>query len=125
MKKFLLTIVASVIMSGSIMAQNVARECVLYEVFTGVNCPWCPGAATAIGRMLDEGKSVAAVAYHTNAFSIPELFTNETNARANYYYISGYPTVKVDGILNPSMSGNGGNEQHAQAAYNQGMSAYN
>lgn len=125
MKKFLLTIVASVIMSGSILAQNVARECVLYEVFTGVNCPWCPGAATAIGRMLDEGKSVAAVAYHTNAFSIPELFTSETNARANYYYISGYPTVKVDGILNPSMSGNGGNEQHAQAAYNQGMSAYN
>ncbi len=125
MKKILLTIVASIILSGSAFAQNVARECVLFEVFTGVNCPWCPGAASAIGRMLEEGKSVAPVAYHTNAFSIPELYTNETIARANYYYISGYPTVKVDGKLSPSMSGNGGNEQHTQQAYNQGMSAYN
>ena len=125
MKKILLTIVASIILSGSVFAQNVARECVLFEVFTGVNCPWCPGAASAIGRMLEEGKSVAPVAYHTNAFSIPELYTNETNARANYYYIMSYPTVKVDGKLSPSMSGNGGNEQHTQQAYNQGMSAYN
>ena len=125
MKKILLTIVASIILSGSAFAQNVARECVLFEVFTGVNCPWCPGAASAIGRMLEEGKSVAPVAYHTNAFSIPELYTNETNARANYYYIMSYPTVKVDGKLSPSMSGNGGNEQHTQQAYNQGMSAYN
>ena len=125
MKKLLLTIVASIILSGSVFAQNVARECVLFEVFTGVNCPWCPGAASAIGRMLEEGKSVAPVAYHTNAFSIPELYTNETNARANYYYIMSYPTVKVDGKLSPSMSGNGGNEQHTQQAYNQGMSAYN
>lgn len=125
MKKLLLTIVASIILSGSAFAQNVARECVLFEVFTGVNCPWCPGAASAIGRMLEEGKSVAPVAYHTNAFSIPELYTNETNARANYYYIMSYPTVKVDGKLSPSMSGNGGNEQHTQQAYNQGMSAYN
>ena len=125
MKKILLTIVASIILSGSAFAQNVARECVLFEVFTGVNCPWCPGAASAIGRMLEEGKSVAPVAYHTNAFSIPELYTNETNARANYYYIMSYPTVKVDGKLSPSMSGNGGNEQHTQQAYNQGMNAYN
>lgn len=125
MKKILLTIVASIILSGSAFAQNVARECVLFEVFTGVNCPWCPGAASAIGRMLEEGKSIAPVAYHTNAFSIPELYTNETNARANYYYIMSYPTVKVDGKLSPSMSGNGGNEQHTQQAYNQGMSAYN
>lgn len=125
MKKLLLTVVSSIILSGSVFAQNVARECVLFEVFTGVNCPWCPGAASAIGRMLEEGKSIAPVAYHTKAFSIPELYTNETNARANYYYISGYPTVKVDGKLSPSMSGNGGNEQHTQQAYNQGMSAYN
>ena len=125
MKKILLTIVASIILSGSAFAQDVARECVLFEVFTGVNCPWCPGAASAIGRMLEEGKSVAPVAYHTSAFSVPELYTNETNSRASYYYINSYPTVKVDGMLSPSMSGNGGNEQHAQQAYNQGMNAYN
>lgn len=125
MKKLLLTIIASIVLSGSVMAQNVARECVLFEVFTGVRCPWCPGAATAIGRLLDEGKSVAAVAYHTSAFSNPEFYTNETNARANYYYITGYPTVKIDGVLSPSMSGQNGNEQQAQASYSQGLNAYN
>lgn len=125
MKKLLLTIIASIVLSSSVMAQNVARECVLFEVFTGVRCPWCPGAATAIGRLLDEGKSVAAVAYHTNAFSNPEFYTNETNARANYYYITGYPTVKIDGVLSPGMSGQNGNEQQAQASYNQGLNAYN
>ena len=125
MKKLLLTIIASIVLSGTVMAQNVARECVLFEVFTGVRCPWCPGAATAIGRLLDEGKSVAAVAYHTSAFSNPEFYTNETNARANYYYITGYPTVKIDGVLSPSMSGQNGNEQQAQASYSQGLNAYN
>ncbi|MBQ8222639.1 MAG: T9SS type A sorting domain-containing protein [Bacteroidales bacterium] len=125
MKKALFTFIISIVLSSSVLAQNVARECVLFEVFTGVNCPWCPGAASGIGRLLEEGKSVAAVAYHTSAFSIPKFYTNETNARANYYYISGYPTVKVDGMLSPSMSGNGGNEQHAQQAYNQGLNAYN
>lgn len=125
MKKLLLTIIASIVLSGSVMAQNVARECVLFEVFTGVRCPWCPGAATAIGRLLDEGKSIAAVAYHTNAFSNPEFYTNETNARASYYYITGYPTVKIDGVLSPGMSGQNGNEQQAQASYNQGLNAYN
>lgn len=125
MKKLLLTIIASIVLSGSVMAQNVARECVLFEVFTGVRCPWCPGAATAIGRLLDEGKSIAAVAYHTSAFSNPEFYTSETNARANYYYITGYPTVKIDGVLSPSMSGQNGNEQQAQASYSQGLNAYN
>lgn len=125
MKKLLLTIIASIVLSSSVMAQNVARECVLFEVFTGVRCPWCPGAATAIGRLLDEGKSIAAVAYHTNAFSNPEFYTNETNARASYYYITGYPTVKIDGVLSPGMSGQNGNEQQAQASYSQGLNAYN
>lgn len=44
MKKFLLTIVASVLMAGSISAQGVARECVLIEAFTGIGCGFCPAA---------------------------------------------------------------------------------
>ena len=49
MKKFLLTIIATILMAGSISAQNVARKCVLVEAFTGINCVYCPAAAGGIG----------------------------------------------------------------------------
>lgn len=126
MKKLLLTIVSSIILSSSVIAQNVARECVLYEIFTGVNCPYCPAAALSMGRLLEEGKSIAAVAYHTNAFSVPDFFTNETNARASYYNISGYPSAKVDGVVAPYGIGGGANDQeYIDYAYSQLLSAYN
>ena len=83
------------------MAQtkNVARECVLFELFTGVRCPYCPAAANAVAQLLEEGKPIAPVAYHTNAFSVPAYITTETNARASYYGVTTYPTLKADGIL--------------------------
>lgn len=99
MKKYLLTIIAFMLLS-TLSAQNVARECVLFEVFTGVNCPYCPAAANGIEQMLEEGLAIAPVEYHTDAFSVEEFYTPETNARAKYYGISGYPTLKADGILN-------------------------
>lgn len=78
---------------------NVARECVLFELFTGVRCPYCPAAANAVAQLLEEGKPIAPVAYHTSAFSTPPYYNNETQARANYYGITGYPTLKADGVL--------------------------
>lgn len=98
MKKLLLS-VAAMFLFGSLSAQNVARECVLFEVFTGVNCPYCPAAANGIAQMLEEGLAIAPMGYQTSAFSIPEFYTPETNARATYYNISSYPTAKVDGML--------------------------
>ena len=125
MKKLLLTIVAAVMLFTNVAAQNVARECVLLEVFTGVNCPYCPAAAMAVGRLLEEGKSVAPVAFHTSAFSAPEYYTTETNQRANYYYISSYPTMKVDGVMSPSVGGQSSNQEYIDYSYNQALSAYN
>lgn len=114
MKKILLSIAAFMLL-GSLSAQNVARECVLFEVFTGVNCQYCPAAANGILDMLNAGYSIAPVAVHTNAFSTPDLYTNETNARANFYSVSGYPTTKVDGIL--GMSGGGSASQSLFSNY--------
>ena len=85
---------------------NVARECVLFEIFTGVRCPYCPAAANGIAQMMEEGLAIAPVAYHTTAFSTEEYYTNETNARANYYSITSYPTLKADGITGVSGGGN-------------------
>lgn len=125
MKKLLFTIIASVVMFFNVTAQNVARECVLLEVFTGVNCPYCPAAAMAVGRLLEEGKAVAPVAFHTSAFSVPEFYTNETNQRASYYYINSYPTMKVDGVLSPYVGGQSNNQEYIDYSYNQALTAYN
>ena len=119
MKKILLSVVAFMLL-GSLSAQNVARECVLFEIFTGVNCPYCPAAANAINQMMEEGLAVAPVAIHTSAFSTPEFYTTETNARASFYGITSYPTAKVDGIQN--MSGGG---SASQTNYSQYKSMYN
>ena len=121
MKKILLT-VAAIVLFGSLSAQNVARECVLFEVFTGVNCQYCPAAANAIVQLLDEGKAIAPVAVHTSAFSTPEFYTNETNARANFYGITGYPTLKADGLI--GMSGSSGSGS-SYTNYPQYLNYYN
>lgn len=105
MKRILLSALA-MLLSGSLSAQNVARECVLFEVFTGVNCPYCPAAANAISQMLEEGLAIAPIAVHTSAFSTSEFYTTGTNARAGFYGINSYPTLKADGII--GMSGGGG-----------------
>lgn len=119
MKKLLLTIAAFMFI-GSLSAQNVARECVLFEIFTGVNCPYCPAAANAMTQMLDEGLAIAPVAVHTSAFSTEEYYTSETNARASFYGISSYPTLKADGIMGMSGGGNA-----SQNLYNNYKPYYN
>lgn len=122
MKKYLLSMVALLLMP-TMFAQtkdNVARECVLFEIFTGVRCPYCPAAANGIAQMLEEGLAIAPVAYHTTAFSTEEYYTNETNARANYYNITSYPTLKADGIT--GMSGGGNANENMYSYY---MNYYN
>ncbi|MCQ2315254.1 MAG: T9SS type A sorting domain-containing protein [Bacteroidales bacterium] len=107
MKKFVLTVVALLI-TGSLSAQNVTRECVLFEIYTGVNCPYCPAAANGIMDMLEEGYNIAPVAFHDRNFSVPEFYTDETEARKNLYgsWVSGYPTSICDGVSH--LSGGGG-----------------
>ena len=115
MKKFLLTIVASVLMAGSISAQGVARECVLIEAFTGIGCGFCPAAAQGIAMMLNEGLEIAPLAFHNSYYSPPEYATAETNGRATYYSVQAFPTVMIDGMIR--MEG-GGTAGQGQSQYN-------
>ena len=118
MKKTLLFLAVALGLVPTAFAQtkdNVARECVLFELFTGVRCPYCPAAANGVAQMLEEGLAIAPVAYHTTAFSTEPYITNETNARANYYAISSYPTLKADGIT--GMSGGGNANQSTYSNY--------
>lgn len=123
MKKHFTFFIAAMMLMPMMFAQskdNASRECVLFELFTGVRCPYCPAAANAVAQMLDEGLAIAPVAYHTSAFSTAEYYTNETNARANYYGITSYPTLKADGVL--AMSGGGSASESNYSAY---LSRYN
>jgi hypothetical protein len=118
MKRYLLLwafVLGMFSMAFSQSKDNVARECVLFEVFTGVRCPYCPAAANGIAQMMDEGLAIAPVAYHTTAFSTDLYYTNETNARATYYGINSYPTLKADGIT--GMSGGGGAGENMYSYY--------
>ena len=92
----------------------------LFELFTGVRCQYCPAAANGVAQMMEEGKAIAPVAYHTSAFSTADYYTSETNARANYYGISSYPTLKADGVT--GMSGGG---SASESLYNNYMAYYN
>lgn len=122
MKKLFLSVVVMLLMSTAFAQtkDNVARECVLFEIFTGVRCPYCPAAANGIAQMLEEGLAIAPVAYHTTAFSTEEYYTAETNARANYYSITSYPTLKADGVT--GMSGGGNASENMYSYY---MNYYN
>jgi len=123
MKKTLLILALALGLLPMAFAQtkdNVARECVLFEIFTGVRCPYCPAAANGIAQMMEEGLAIAPVGYHTSAFSTEEYYTNETNARANYYGINSYPTLKVDGITGMSGGGNA-----SESMYTYYMNYYN
>ena len=108
MKKNVLSVVVLMLLAVSGIAQtkeNVARECVLFELFTGVRCPYCPAAANGVAQLMEEGKAIAPVAYHTSAFSTAEYFTSETNARASYYGVTSYPTLITDGLSTHSGGG--------------------
>ena len=118
MKKYLFLFLVAVLSCTSAFAQekaNVARECVLFEIFTGVRCPYCPAAANGIAQLMQEGKAIAPVGYHTSAFSTAEYFTPETEARASYYSITSYPTLKADGVV--GMSGGGGASESMYSYY--------
>ena len=108
MKKLLLTVIATIMMAGSISAQNVARECVLVEAFTGINCGYCPAAAGGIGEMVKQGLSVAPLAFHCNYYTPAgkDYATAETNGRGvTFYQVKGYPTVIIDGVVSPAVGG--------------------
>lgn len=99
MKKNLFFFLAVMLVMPTMMAQtkNVTRECVLFELMTGVHCGNCPAADEAIEQMVNEGLHIAPVCYQAPSYSVPELTCDEAAARVAYYSAMGYPTLYVDG----------------------------
>ena len=70
------------------------KQSVLLEVGTGTWCQYCPGAAMGADELVENGQQVAVVENHNG-----DLYAyTSSDARNNYYAISGYPTAIFDGI---------------------------
>lgn len=113
MKKGLLIIVGLVLSMG-LFAQQVAREKVVLEIVTGTWCYYCPGAALGAEDLIANGHDVAVIEYHSG-----DSYANtESNARNDYYGVTGIPDAYFDGIVNVG----GGN--HTQSMYSSYLPAY-
>ncbi|MEI7897411.1 MAG: T9SS type A sorting domain-containing protein, partial [bacterium] len=69
------------------------KQYVLLEIGTGTWCQYCPGAAMGADDLVTNGQQVAVVENHNGD---PYAYT-ASNARNNYYGITGYPTAIFDG----------------------------
>jgi len=81
------------------------RELVVFEMFTSVNCPYCPTAAQAIDMLVDEGKDVAVIEFHGDNLG-PDPYTIDATAIRDAFYLPlyddvdpgfGYPTTIFNG----------------------------
>lgn len=114
MKQIYLSILG-IVMSLSVISQQVPREMVVLEIGTGTWCTYCPGAAMGADDLVENGHHVAVVENH-NGDSYANAYSN---ARNSFYAITGYPTAIFDGLLKVS----GGS--HSQSMYSTYLPKYN
>jgi hypothetical protein len=81
--------------ADAVIAGGVERTKVLFEIATGTWCQYCPGAAKGADDLVNNGKEVAIIEYHSG-----DSYENQAaNDRINYYGVTGFPTTEVDGVL--------------------------
>lgn len=85
---------------------GIARKNVVYEVFTSVNCPYCPYVAQALDQIAAENYDVAIIEYHGNGLG-PDPFTTSVTDVRDAYYRPFYDTEN-DGFGYPTTISNGG-----------------
>lgn len=75
---------------------TAALRTVVAEEFTGTWCGWCPSAMEGLYNLEQQvGNRLAVVAYHvSDVFQVPGCVD-----RKNYYTVTGYPTVMLDGLI--------------------------
>ncbi|MEN8226416.1 MAG: T9SS type A sorting domain-containing protein [Bacteroidota bacterium] len=69
------------------------RELVILEIATGTWCGYCPGAAMGADDLIHNGHPVAVLEHHGG----DDYETPESDARIDFYGITGYPTAVFDG----------------------------
>ena len=88
--------------AASFHAQSQTQRLVLFEEFTGENCPPCASSNPALNVLLDANAAkIVSIKYQVDIpFGSPPLFSYnkpEVNAASDYYGITGAPTGYMDG----------------------------
>ncbi len=88
-----------IIVTLAIFAPLMATQRVMVmEDFTATWCTYCPGAARGAEELKFRAfDSVVVIAYHSSSSGDP-FYTSTAATRASYYGISGYPTMRLDGM---------------------------
>jgi len=84
-----------------------AQSIVLFEQFTGTWCQWCPGVANTLDDLHHNYPGeVAIIAYHND-----DDFSNSYGGeREDFYGISGFPTVWINGTIERSGGAQAGDD---------------
>ncbi len=91
MKKSLF--IAFLLLGAVSLFAQVPRDKVIVEIGTGTWCTYCPGAAMGADDLIANGWPVAIIENHNG-----DPFSNTySDARNNYYNITGFPTAYFDG----------------------------
>ena len=89
-------------LASATITGGVSRNLVLVEDNTSIYCTYCPYAAMGIRDLIEtNSKNAVAIAYHPDASwgSFADGYTcPDAVARLNYYQVSGFPTVEIDGV---------------------------
>jgi len=82
----------------SLVEAQVERDMVILEIATGTWCYYCPGSSMGADDLIANGHNVAVIEYHQ--YLGFESYANiYSDARFNYYEMSGCPTAVFDGII--------------------------
>ena len=82
----------------SLVGAQVERDMVILEIATGTWCYYCPGSSMGADDLIANGHNVAVIEYHQYLGFEP--YANiYSDARFNYYEMSGCPTAVFDGII--------------------------
>ncbi len=68
-----------------VIAGGNERNLMIYEIFTSVNCGYCPIAAGAADGVIADGNNAAVIEYHISGFGEDPFFITSSDGKEDYY----------------------------------------
>ncbi len=92
--KYFFFILSLILISNSLVSQQISKHLVVVEISTGTWCQYCPGAAMGADELVAEfGDAVAIIENHGG-----DTYQNAaSSSRISLYGTSGFPTAYFDG----------------------------
>ena len=101
MKRLFVLLFAALVPTMVLASQRV----MVIEDYTATWCQYCPGAARGIDELdFRAFDSVVCIAYHSSSSNDP-YYNAAAATRASYYGLQGYPTVRMDGLVDSVVGG--------------------